>query len=193
MSGSPFFAVLSRMKYINRWGLMRNSRNENLAEHSLEVAFIAHALAVIRNRRFGGSADTGRVLTAALYHDSCEILTGDLPTPVKYRNEAIKNAYKNIETLSTRRLLDLLPEDILPDFEESLICPDSETAALVKAADKISALIKCLEEERMGNSDFSCAQATIKATLEASPLPEVGVFIAEFLPSYGMTLDDMLE
>lgn len=187
-----FFAMLSRMKYINRWGLMRNSRPESLSEHTLDVAVIAHALAVIRNKRFGGNVDCAKVALLALYHDAPEILTGDLPTPVKYLNEEIRGAYKNVEHHAARRLLHMLPEDLQEDYT-ALLIPDetTEEMVLVKAADKLSALIKCMEEECAGNGEFKTAMESTLNTLRQSPLPEVGVFLEQFIPAYRCTLDEL--
>ena len=154
-----FYAMLSRMKNIPRWGLMRNTRTENLSEHSLEVAYIAHALAVIKNRRLGGNIDPCRVAVSAMFHDTSEIITGDMPTPVKYCNPEIKSVYKQIEATAENRLLSLLPDDMRGDFSP-LYRPDDEIRRLVKAADKISALIKCTEELNMGNREFSAAHAS---------------------------------
>ncbi len=187
-----FFAMLSRMKYINRWGLMRNSRPESLSEHTLDVAVIAHALAVIRNRRFSGKVDCARVALLALYHDAPEIITGDLPTPVKYLNDEIRGAYKNVEHHAARRLVAMLPDDLQPDYA-ALLEPDetSEEMALVKAADKLSALIKCMEEECAGNGEFKTAREATLRILQESPLPEVEVFLTQFIPAYRCTLDEL--
>ncbi len=188
-----FYAMLSRMKYINRWGLMRNTRPESLSEHALDVAIIAHALALLRNRRFGGQVNPERAALLALYHDAHEIITGDLPTPVKYLNPEIKGAYKRVEASAAERLLAMLPEDLLPDYEP-LLLSDGEDAAcleLVKAADKLSALIKCMEEESAGNTEFRSAKEATQRALEAMHLPEVEVFLAECIPAYVCTLDEL--
>lgn len=189
---SPFYAMLSRMKYICRWGLMRNTRPENLEEHSLEVAMIAHALAELRNARFGGHADAGRVVMLAVYHDVAEIFTGDLPTPVKYYSSEIRSAYRKVEEVSLGKLLKSLPEDLRPRYEALLIpqTQDAELWKLVKAADRISALIKCLEEEKAGNNEFSKAAAAQKKALREMHLPEADCFVEEFLPAYRLTLDE---
>ncbi len=186
---SHFFAILSRMKYIKRWGLMRNTREENLSEHSLEVAYIAHALAVIGNKRFGGSFDPNAVAAAAMFHDSSEILTGDLPTPIKYYNPDIKSAYKKIEAIAEDELLSMLPEDMRDEYK-ALYNPDEKSNQLIKAADKLSALIKCIEEKNMGNREFSSAEESARNALCDMNLPEVRVFMEEFLPSFSMTLDE---
>lgn len=191
MSSDSFFALTSRMKYITRWGLMRNSRSENIAEHSLEVAIITHLLCELRNRRFGGNVDVAKAVLTAVYHDVPEIITGDLPTPVKYYDPEIKSAYKKVEVAAKEKLLSSIPEDLRDGYvtlfdEES----DPETAAIVKAADKLSALIKCIEERRSGNSDFSEAERQTLAAIRKMHLPEADTFIDEFLPSYDLTLDE---
>lgn len=185
-----FFAILSRMKHISRWGLMRNTRPENLEEHSYEVAVLAHALALIRNKRFGGQVDISKVVLAALYHDASEIYTGDLPTPVKYFNQEIVTAYKQVEGIANRKLLSYLPEDLRPEYEALINDEDEETARLIKAADKLSALIKCIEEEKAGNMEFKKAAAAQEEYLRGMGLPEVDCFMSEFLPSYRLTLDE---
>ncbi|MEE1161080.1 MAG: 5'-deoxynucleotidase, partial [Acutalibacteraceae bacterium] len=156
-----FYAMMSRMKNIYRWGLMRNTRRENLSEHSLETAQIAHALAIINNKRLGGNADPQKTALAAVYHDSTEIITGDMPTPIKYYNIEIKSAYKQIEAAAGDSLINMLPEDFREDFKP-IFSPDTETKRLVKAADKLSALIKCIEELKMGNRGFEVAEKTIR-------------------------------
>lgn len=184
-----FYAMLSRMKYIYRWGLMRNTRNENLSEHSLEVAFTAHALAVIGNRRLNKSYDPYYVAAVAMFHDTSEIITGDMPTPIKYRNPDIKNAYKDIEREAEDRLLGMLPDDIRGDYIP-LYRPDDETERIVKAADKISALIKCIEETGMGNREFSVALDSTRKSIENMHLPEADIFLNEFEKSYSLSLDE---
>ena len=197
---SHFLAILSRMKYIERWSLMRSSRPENLSEHSLEVALIAHMLCVIGNVRFGRGLDAERAALVALYHDASEIITGDLPTPVKYHDGTIRDAYKAVERSAEERLLDSLPADLRPSLED-VLWPAEDAGEgeaylrrLVKAADKISALIKCVEEARSGNTEFTSAEASCRAAVDemASELPEVADFLREFLPSYGATLDELL-
>jgi 5'-deoxynucleotidase len=188
-----FFAMLARMKYINRWGLMRNTRNENLCEHSFETAVIAHALAVLRNTRFGGHVDEQRAALLALFHDSTEIITGDMPTPVKYYSPKIRSAYGEVENVARERLLSLLPEDLRPTYRSLLGEPsesDRELLPLVKAADKISAVIKCVEEQRMGNREFADAETTLRESIKKMNLPEADCFMEEFLPSYSLTLDE---
>ncbi len=184
-----YYAMLSRMKNIYRWGLMRNTRNENLSEHSLEVAVIAHALAVIKNRRLGGKVDQNAVATAAMLHDTSEIITGDMPTSIKYYNPEIKSAYKKIETVATDKLLSMLPEDLRSDYE-SLYNPNDEVKSIIKAADKLSALIKCTEELNMGNREFSAAYNSTKEAVLAMELPEVEIFMDEFMESFSLTLDE---
>ncbi len=190
-----FFAVISRMKYIDRWALMRNTLTENISEHSLETAFIAHALALIRNRRFGGNVSPERCALLAMYHDVSEIITGDLPTPVKYYNPEIRGIYAEIEDKAADQLLGYLPEDLRRDYE-SLLKPDDherELWKLVKAADKISALIKCIEERRMGNDDFATAERSTLEAIHALELSEAEVFLEEFIPAYTLTLDEQAE
>ena len=155
---SHFFAYISRMRFIQRWALMRNTAPENVQEHSHQVAVLAHALAVIRNERFGGRVDAGAVAAAALYHDASEILTGDMPTPIKYDNPAIRKAYKDVETVAEEKLLHMLPQEFRPVYA-LILHPDAETEQLVKAADKLSAYIKCVEELKAGNNEFREAAA----------------------------------
>ena len=186
------------MKYIERWALMRNARTETLSEHTLDVAMIAHALCVIGNVRFGRALDADSAALIGLYHDASEIITGDLPTPVKYYNRDIRDAYKEVEHVAERRLLEQLPEDLRPAyseiFEGTKSGEDRYMRRLVKAADKLSALIKCMEETGAGNGEFKTAQVSVQRSVEelAEELPEVKVFLAEFLPPYGSTLDELL-
>ncbi len=192
-----FFATISRMKYIDRWALMRNSRNENLSEHSLEVAMIAHALCVIGNVRYEKNLNADRAALIGLYHDSSEIITGDMPTPVKYYNPEIKDAYKQVETIAEYKLLEKLPSDLRPAFEEIYksdnSADDKYMRRLVKAADKLSAYIKCIEEEKAGNTEFSTAKQSVGNAIKKlqEELPEVKDFVEEFLPPYGKTLDEL--
>lgn len=169
---------------------MRNTRPENLSEHTLEVAFIAHALAVIRNRRFGGNIDANAVAVAAMFHDTSEIITGDMPTPIKYYNANIKNVYKEIEHIAEDRLISLLPEDMRDDFAP-IYNPDTEAQTLIKAADKISALIKCIEEKNSGNQEFKSAEKSTIDAIKSMNLPEADAFLDEFLDSYSLTLDEL--
>ena len=187
-----FYALMSRMKYIIRWGLMRNIRPENLSEHSLEVSQIAHALALINRNRFGGNANPDFVAVAAMYHDTSEIITGDMPTPIKYYNDDIKGAYKQIEATAQKQLTKLLPDDFKKDFD-LIYNPDELTKRLVKAADKLSALIKCTEELNMGNREFEVAKHSTMKALEALKCPEAEVFLCEFIPSFSLSLDEQRE
>lgn len=185
-----FFAMLSRMKYIDRWALMRNTQKESLDSHSKEVAVIAHALALIGNRRFGKSYNPDRAAVLGLYHDAHEIITGDMPTPVKYQNEEILEAFRGVEEKATERLLSMLPDDLREDFSAALTGEgDEELLPLVKAADRLSALIKCIEERKAGNTEFKEAESSTKKRLLKMNLPEAEVFINEFLPAYELTLD----
>lgn len=188
-----FFAYISRMRYIKRWSLMRNSYEENVQEHSHMVAVLAHALAVIRNQYFNGSVDEGAVAVAALYHDASEILTGDLPTPIKYDNPEIRDAYKAIESVAQDKLLRMLPEEMALEFQSVLKEKDAEITELVKAADKLSAYIKCVEEQKTGNNEFCAAAKQIYLALQENPLPEVQYFMEHFLSSFELTLDELNE
>lgn len=193
MQQSRFYAYLSRMKHIFRWSLMKNSQQESLSVHTLDTAVIAHCLGLLRNRRFGGSCDVNRLVLLAMYHDCSEILTGDMPTPIKYYNPEIKAAYKEVEAVANEKLVSMLPEDLCEDYRP-LFChegEDPELLRLLKAADKLSALVKCIEEENAGNREFVKAkQSTLKA-IEEMRLPEADAFIKEFLPSYGLTVDEL--
>ena len=188
---SHFFAFINRMRFIQRWALMRNSYTENIQEHSHQTAVLAHALAVLRNERFGGQVDAGAVAVAALYHDASEILTGDLPTPIKYYNPAIRDAYKQVESVAAQKQLDMLPSDLRPAYDEALSPSDPGIEELVSAADKLSAHIKCLEELKAGNSEFKKAAEQTRAALERFDLPELRCFCEEFLPSFELALDEM--
>lgn len=185
-----FYALLSRMKNIYRWGLMRNTRQENLSEHSLEVAIIAHALAVIKNRRCGGSVDPEYIATSALFHDTSEIITGDMPTPIKYYNADIKTAYKNIEAVAEKRLLSLLPDDLRGDYAP-LYNPDEQSKKIIKAADKISALIKCIEETVSGNREFEAAKESTYKAIKDMKMPEADIFLDEFTDSFYLPIDEL--
>lgn len=189
---SNFFAMVNRMKLIDRWALMRNTSKENIAEHSHSVAVIAHALALIGNKKFGKSYNTERVCLLALYHDTTEVITGDMPTPVKYYNSDIKNVYKDIERTAGKRLLSMLPDefksDYIPLFEKQE--KDKELWHLVKAADKISALIKCIEERRMGNLEFEKALEAQEKIIDEIQLDEVKYFKENFIDGYYLTLDE---
>ena len=186
-----FFGMLSRMKYINRWGLMRNNINENIAEHSLQVAIIAHGLAVIGNKRFGRNLNAEHIAMMGIMHETTEIITGDLPTPIKYYAPEIRDAYKKVENIAANQLLKELPEDMQEAYEDIFIEDDSIEWKYVKAADKLSAYIKCIEEKNTGNTDFAKAEDTIRKALEDMQMEEIDVFIEEFLPAYVMTLDEI--
>lgn len=190
---SPFFAMMSRMKYINRWALMRNSYPENISEHSLEVAMLAHVLTLISNKRCGNHYNAEKAAIIGMYHDCTEIITGDMPTPIKYYNKDTKEAYKNVEEEAAKELLHMLP-DYLYDEYVSLFLPDKEDAylwKLVKAADRLSAYIKCIEEEKAGNREFSSAKAATYEKLTQMDLPEVRIFIQDFAEAYKKTLDEL--
>jgi 5'-deoxynucleotidase len=190
--GYSFFAMLSRMKYIDRWALMRNTESENLDSHSKEVAVIAHALAVIGNVRFSKNYNADRAAVLGLYHDAHEIITGDLPTPVKYQNEKILGAYKEIEDSATERLVSMLPDDLKNEFMGALTgAGDKELLSLVKAADKLSALIKCIEERKAGNMEFKEAERSTRERIAELNQKEANVFLEEFIPAYELTLDQL--
>ena len=191
-----FFAAISRMKYIGRWALMRNSREETLSEHSLEVAMIAHALCTIGNVRYGHKMNAEKAALIGIYHDASEIITGDMPTPVKYYNSNIRSAYKDVEKIADEKLLSKLPDDLKGEFEAVFKGNDDDPEdvymrRLVKAADKLSALIKCMEERQSGNSEFRTAENSIRKKVDdmSRDLPEVRDFMDDFLPAYGKTLD----
>ena len=188
---SHLFAYLSRMRFIQRWALMRNTAPENVQEHSHQVAVLAHALAVIRNEKFGGTVDPGQVAVAALYHDASEILTGDMPTPIKYDNPAIRTAYKDVEAVAEHKLLNMLPEELRGVYAPILTVEDPEIEALVKAADKLSAYIKCVEELKAGNNEFREAAAQTRKALESYGMPEVESFLETFMDSFSLTLDEL--
>lgn len=185
-----FYAMMSRMKNIYRWGLMRNTKQENLSEHSLEVAQIAHALALIGNKRLSKNYNPDFIATVAMYHDTSEIITGDMPTPIKYYNDEIKAVYKQIEATAESQLTEMLPEDFRGEFYK-IYNPDKETELLVKAADKISALIKCTEELNMGNNEFKIAHQSTLKSIENMGLEEANVFLKEFLPAFSLSLDEL--
>ena len=188
---SHFFAYVSRMRFIQRWALMRNTAQENVQEHSHQVAVLAHALAVIRNEQFGGNVDAGAVAVAGLYHDASEILTGDMPTPIKYDNPAIRKAYKDVEAVAERKLLEMLPAELQAVYRPALTGPGGEVEKLVKAADKLSAYIKCVEELKAGNNEFREAAAQTRKALEEYDLPEVRYFMDTFMDSFALTLDEL--
>jgi 5'-deoxynucleotidase len=187
-----FFAFLSRMRYISRWGLMRNTVPENIQEHSLDVAVIAHALAVIRNTYFNGTLDASRVALFGIFHDASEILTGDMPTPVKHFNPDFKQSFHELEDRARRKLLAMLPSELSREYEPLFFFEgEEEYVGLVKAADKIAALAKCIEEEKSGNLEFRRARAEHEENLNSSPLPEVRYFMEKFLPGYRLSLDEL--
>ena len=192
MKGS-FYAMMSRMKYIERWALMKNTAQENVCEHSLEVGIIAHALAVIGNTRFNKNLNAEKAALIGMYHDSSEIITGDMPTPVKYYNQDIKNAMKEVEGVANKKLLSMLPEDMREAYRSIFFKAEEDEYLwkLVKAADKISALIKCMEELNTGNTEFRSARDSLEKAIVGLGLEEVTVFIEEFLPAYGNTLDEL--
>ena len=187
----PFFAYLSRLRLIRRWSLMRNTVPENDAEHSLQVAMIAHALAVIARDRYGKQVNPEHVLSLAVYHDATEVMTGDLPTPVKYHNDELRGAYHRLESLSADHLLALLPEDMQPAFTPYMKQESGYDHTLVKAADRISAYIKCMEEQRAGNREFDYAAENIRKSILSIDLPEVKDFLTDFLPAFNKTLDEL--
>jgi len=180
------------MKHINRWGLMRNTSTENIQEHSLQVSMLAHALAVISNTCFNGSVNPERVAVLAVYHDSNETITGDLPTPIKYYNPTIWKAYKDLEDVSKNKLLSMLPDELKPQYQSILFFDEtSAEGKIVKAADRLSAYIKCLEEEKAGNTEFKKAAASILKKIEEMQMPEVDYFIQHFIPGFKLTLDEL--
>ena len=190
MSSGNFYSFLSRMKYINRWGLMRNTRYETLQEHSMEVAVIAHALALIDKVRFGNaSVDADKIAVAAMFHDASEIITGDLPTPVKYGDEKLKNAYKQVESEAEAKLISMLPDDLAGEYLPVIRYPQ-EFRPYIKAADKLSAVIKCIDEKNTGNTDFNVAYETLVSSVKEMHFPPADVFIDEFLDSYSLTIDE---
>lgn len=191
MNDKSFFAMASRMKYINRWGLMRNTSQENISQHSLEVSMIAHALAVINNEIFSGDISPEKTAVVAMYHDMSEIITGDMPTPVKYKNTQIISAYKEIEEAANNKLLEKLPDNMRGVYEKILFSEDEKVNRLVKAADKLSAYIKCIEEENAGNREFHKALEATEKSLEKMKCPEANYFIEHFIPAYKLTLDEI--
>ena len=185
-----FFAFISRMKFINRWSLMRNTSYESLSVHSHEVSIIAHALCLIGNKRLNKSYNADKAAVFALYHDASEIITGDMPTPVKYDNANIKKAYKDIENVASEKLISMLPDDLKEDYRNILFY-DEEYKKIIKAADKISAIIKCEEELKMGNLEFKKARETCISSLHKLNCEEADIFMNEFFPAYSLTLDEL--
>ena len=186
-----FYALIARMKNIDRWALMRSVTRENVQEHSHMVAVLAHALAVIRRDVFGRDCDPNAAAAAALYHDASEILTGDLPTPIKYNNPDIMTAYRQVEAEASEKLLEMLPAELRPAYAPLLAEPDSELKPLVKAADKLAAYIKCIEERRAGNDEFLQAEQKTLETLRGYGLAEVDYFLETFIPAFERTLDEL--
>ncbi|MDR3492165.1 MAG: 5'-deoxynucleotidase [Gammaproteobacteria bacterium] len=190
---SHFFAFLSRMKLIQRWGLMRNTQTENIQEHSLQVAMIAHSLAIIRNKMFDGKLYPERVMALAMYHDCAEVITGDIATPIKYFNPDIKKAFYNIEEIAKQRLFEMIPEKLRPEYQSYFFPHDNDEDGwnIVKAADKISAYLKCVEELKSGNEEFLKAKNKIELELNRFELPEVKYFLNTFVSSFSLTLDEL--
>ena len=187
-----FFAYISRMKLIQRWGLMRNTRPENDMEHALQAAIIAHGLAALAVTRFSKTVNPEHVMALAMYHDAGEVITGDMPTPIKYHNPFLRTEYKKLEHLAHEKLLSMLPRDLQPSFEPYLMPrDDSYEWKLVKAADRICAYIKCVEEEKAGNSEFLKAKASVYQSILEIDLAEVQAFMLEFVPSFGLSLDEL--
>lgn len=193
MKEYPFFAMMARMKYIERWALMRNSATENISEHSMEVAMLAHGLGVISREKCGREIDLDKLTLIGLYHDANEIITGDMPTPVKYHDRDILDAYRKVEDMANHKLLEQLPDYMKKYYEAVLFKQDGdeELWKLVKAADKLSALIKCIEEEKAGNKEFRTAHETISEALYSMNMEEVNIFMRDFLPCYDKTLDEL--
>ena len=192
-NNSNFLAILSRMKYIDRWNLMRNTRRESLADHTLDVIFIVHVLVEIANTYFDKKLDAGRAVLLAAFHDAPEIITGDLPTPVKYFGPDIKEAYDHVEEAAKAKMISQLPEEMQETYSDIMNAKapeDEDLAKYVKAADKISALIKCIEEEQSGNKDFDQAKEATLNKIKSFQMPEVEFFMEHFLPGYYMTLDE---
>ncbi len=187
-----FYAYMDRMKYIKRWQLMRSEREENIMEHSQSVAMLAHALAVIKNELYGGKVDVAKTVLYALYHETGEVMTGDLPTPIKYYNPEIHGAYKDLERAACEKMVNMLPDPLKEAVSPFVLADEtSEEYAIVKAADRLSAYIKCLEELRSGNGEFSKAKKSIEDDLHSRNLPEVEYFFERFIPSFSLTLDEL--
>lgn len=192
---SHFYAYISKIRWLQRWGLKRNTVRENVMEHSWEVAAIAHALGLIRNRYFEGNLDVNAIVVAAIYHDCSEVITGDMPSPIKYHSTEITRVYKSIERQAERELVSLLPPELQADYEPVMVEEKlpPEHKAIIKAADTISAYIKCQMELSAGNKEFTQAALDVKARLDAIELPEVQYFMETFSPSYALTLDELLK
>lgn len=193
MAHSHFFAHLARMKLIQRWPLMRSISKENISEHSLQVAFVAHALAIIKNKKFGGNTNPERIAILGMYHDTSEVLTGDLPTPVKYYNPAIAKEYKIIEAAAEQKLLSMLPEEFQEDFAPFLVSSkaNEEDARIVKQADSLCAYLKCLEELSAGNHEYEKAKKRLEGTLKERETPEMRYFLETFSESFKLSLDEI--
>lgn len=188
---SHFFAYIARMKHIKRWGLMRSNREENVQEHSLQVAMIAHCLALIENKKYGGQLNPEHVMALAVFHETAEVITGDLVTPIKYYNREIQKAYKNVEKVAEEKMISLLPEELQEEYRP-LIQPEEEAVyRYVKAADTIAAYTKCLEELKSGNLEFSMAKDTLLQKIHDMNMPCAEDFLEEFIPSFSMTLDEL--
>ena len=187
-----FFAYMARMKFIQRWGVMRNTQSENIQEHSLQAAILAHALAVIARDRFGRDVDPERVMALAVFHDASEVITGDLPSPIKHHDPELSSAYGRIEEAARKRLTAMLPDDMRDVYRPLLLCKDRpQHVQLVKAADKLCSYLKCLEELKGGNEEFTHARDAIEGEIEAIDLPEVAWFMERFVTSFSLTLDEL--
>jgi len=186
-----FFAYVSRLRYIRRWGLMRSVMPENDAEHSLQVAMIAHAIAIMGRDNYGRQVDPEHVLALGVYHDVSEVITGDMPTPVKYQTDELRKSYKDVERMANERLLSMLPDGMRAAYEPYLNAPQNYDRQVLKAADSISAYLKCLEEKRAGNREFDAAGESLRSGLAEIDLPEVQDFIREFIPSFELSLDEL--
>ena len=191
MNVYPFNALVARMKYISRWGLMRSSRTETLSEHTADAAILAHTLCLIAQKEFGRNVRPETVAVAALYHDASEIMTGDMPTPIKYDNPAIQQAYKQVESVAEEKLLSMLPDDLREEFRPAITIPDENIRAVVKAADKLSAYLKCVEEVKGGNLEFKKAKEQTYAALCRDPIPALQYFMDNFLEGFSLTLDEL--
>ena len=192
MANSPFFALLSRIRWINRWGLMRNAHPENVMEHSWEVAVIAHALAVVSNLHFDGEINAESVATKALFHDVTEVITGDMPTPIKYHSDGIKQAFKSIEKEAATELIDMLPPSLRSTYQPLIVGDgDTQEQQLIHAADKITAYLKCISEQRAGNHEFDQAAVELKQKIDGLQMPEVDHFMKQFSESYSESLDQL--
>ena len=191
-SPSHFFAYMARMKFIQRWGVMRNTQSENIQEHSLQAAILAHALAVIARDQFGRDVDPERVMALAVFHDASEVITGDLPSPIKYHDPELSSTYGRIEEAARERLTAMLPDDMRDVYRPLLLCKDRpQHVQLVKAADKLCSYLKCLEELKGGNEEFTHARDAIEGEIEAIDLPEVAWFMERFVTSFSLTLDEL--